>query len=114
MLAMWVAIAILVFHTCLVPNALSFSAFNASQYLDQPHQAQQRWGRYTIGPVVYATVEIILSLLTFGIGLVGGYWGLSWPLAAALSLALVVVWLLFWFIARPLSVRKPMLSKPRC
>ncbi|MFL5255349.1 MAG: hypothetical protein ACJ8AI_21135 [Rhodopila sp.] len=105
MLVMWVAIGLLVFHAFLIPAALSFSSFGTMQRPAGRQDGQPGWGRRSTKPVVYTAIETILSLVTFAIGLAGGYWRLDWMPAAALSAALVLAWLLFWFVVRPRSAR---------
>jgi hypothetical protein len=109
MLVMWVAIAILIFHAVSIPNALSFNA-----KLDPDRQPTNRvWLHRTTGMSLYMTLEVVLSLLTFGVGLAGGYWRLGWLAASALSVALLALWLAFWGTARPLAARKSLLAKPK-
>jgi hypothetical protein len=73
---------------------------------------QSGWGRRSTKPVIYTVVETALSLVTFGVGLAGGYWKLDWMPAAALSVVLVLAWLVFWFVARPSSSRESAASRP--
>src|SRR5689334_1513139 len=108
MLVMWVAIGLLVFHAFLIPAALSFSSFGTMGRAAGRRDGQAGWGRRSTKPAVYTVIETILSLVTFSIGLAGGYWRLDWMPAAALSVALVLAWLVFWFIARPRSARASM------
>jgi hypothetical protein len=111
MLVMWVAIGLLVFHAFLIPAALSFSSFGTMQRPAGRSDGQSGWGRRSTRPAIYTVVETALSLTTFGIGLAGGYWKLAWLPAAALSAALVLAWLLFWFVVRPRSARASAASR---
>src|SRR5689334_14775851 len=112
MLVMWVAIGLLVLHAFLIPAALSFSSFGTMQRPAGRQDGQSGWGRRSTKPAVYTGVETILSLVTFGAGLAGGYWRVGLLPSAALSAALVLTWLLFWFIARPRSARASTASRP--
>src|SRR4051794_21036828 len=105
MLVMWVTIGLLLFHAFLIPAALSFSSFGTMQRPAKELDGQNGWGRRSTRPAIYTVVETVLSLATFGIGLAGGYWRLDWLPAAALSAALVLAWLVFWFVVRPRSAR---------
>ena len=112
MLVMWVAIGLLVLHAFLIPAALSFSSFGTMRRPVERPDGQPGWGRHATRPAVYTIVETILSLLTFSAGLAGGYWRLDLLPSAALSAALVLAWLLFWFIVRPRSARGSAASRP--
>jgi hypothetical protein len=112
MLVMWVAIGLLVFHAFLIPAALSFSSFGTMGRAAGRPEGQSSWGRRSTRPAVYTVVETILSLATFSAGLAGGYWRLELLPSAALSAALVLAWLLFWFIARPRSARGSAAIRP--